>query len=50
MIDKLKREYELRYNLMRYCKLQKSYLCTIIEKNNYEYLLSKFEDVKKEDS
>lgn len=46
MIENLKREYELRYRIMRYSKLAKLYLYNRFEKNNVEIFKQVLEDLK----
>lgn len=47
MINKLKKEYQLRYNLVRYQKLNRRFTNTLIEKNNYDFLVLQLIDVNK---
>ena len=47
-IEDLKKEYELKYRIMRYYKLYRRYLCSTIEKNNTIILNQVLEDMKAE--
>ena len=48
MINNLKKEYELRYKIIRYKKLYKAYLYSTIEKHNAELLFNTLYDMKTE--
>ena len=45
LLNNLKKEFELRYRIMRYKKYYKWYLYNKFEKNNVELLLKTFEDM-----
>lgn len=45
LINKLKQEYELRHNIIRYKKLYKNYLYNRFEKNNYNMIIKAIEDI-----
>lgn len=48
LMKNLKKEYNMRYNFMRYKKLNKLYLYSCFEKNNVELLYKTLEDLKVE--
>ena len=45
LIDNLKQEYELRYNIIRYKKLYRDYVYNRFEKNNYNIIMKSIEDI-----
>ena len=45
-IESLKKEYNLRYKIIRYNKLYKQVLYPIIEKHNYNMLYRTLENMK----
>ena len=46
LIQNLRKEYDLRYNVMRYKKLHKLYLYSIFEENNVNLLYQTLENLK----
>lgn len=45
LIDKLKKEIDLKYNIIQYKNLMKRYILNRIEKNNINILFSTIEDI-----
>ena len=46
LMKNLKKEYDMRYNIMRYKKLHKLYLYSCFEKNNFNLLYKTLEDLQ----
>lgn len=45
LMETLKKEYEFRHNIMQYKKLQKLYIYSCYEKNNYNLIVSVIEEM-----
>ena len=46
-MQKLKKEINIRYNIMRYKKLWRNFLYNRMEKNNVEFIYEAIIDIKK---